>query len=145
MIDFDETDSELTSRLQTGTFCHMKRLIIAIVSLSGSALAQMPADPKPSNLSYRLESLTGDADAHNYCPSRRRDRYTADFKKRYGGRIDRLKSVHLARSGPDASFIVLSSCQVSVASAAEQDARHRKAMDDFEGTLRSLEREFGNY
>jgi hypothetical protein len=39
----------------------------------------------------------------------------------------------------------LADCRRFVGSTAERDARHRKAMDDFEPTLRALEQEFGGY
>jgi len=123
----------------------MKKLVFMTACLSGAAIGQVPADPKPSNLTYRLEYAKRDADAHHDCPSRRGNRYAADFKKRYGERIDRLKSVHLARSGPDPDFVVVTDCRRFIGSAAERDARHRQAMDDFKQTLRLLEREFGNY
>ena len=94
---------------------------------------------------YRLDSATGDADAHRDCPSPRGNRYAADFQRRYGQRIEHLKDVHLARSGPDADFVTVSSCRVFRGSSAERDARHRQAMNDFEDTLRELEHEFGGY
>ncbi|MDQ2892099.1 MAG: hypothetical protein M3R64_03275 [Pseudomonadota bacterium] len=97
-------------------------------------------------MTYRLEYATRDADAHHDCPTRRGDRYAADFQRRYGKRIQHLKNVHLARSGrPDPDFIILTDCRMFNGSAAERDARHRKAMNDFEGTLRKLEQEFGDY
>ncbi|VWX54621.1 hypothetical protein NOVOSPHI9U_690001 [Novosphingobium sp. 9U] len=124
----------------------MRQMLLSIAFVSSSALGQMiPADPEPSNLAYRLEYATREADAHHDCPSPRGNHYAADFKRRYGERIRRLKEVHLTRSGVDPDFLVLSSCRRFIRSVSERDARHRQAMADFEVTLRGLEKEFGGY
>jgi hypothetical protein len=123
----------------------MRNWIVLIACVSGSAVSQVPADPTPSNLTYRLEYASRDADAHHDCPSQRAARYAADFQQRYGERIKRLKEIHVSRSGADPDFIILTDCRGFTGSAAERDARHRKAMNDFEPTLRKLEQEFGGY
>ncbi len=126
-------------------FGWMNRWAIFIACVSSSAMGQAVTNPTPSNLTYRLEYATRDADAHHDCPSQRGKRYAADFRQRYGKRIQHLKDVHLARSGPDPDFIILTDCRTFMGSTAERDARHRKAMSDFEPTLRALEHEFGGY
>lgn len=136
---------KLTRGVAAGMPCWMKRCAILIACASGPALGQLPADPTPSNLTFRLEYATRDADAHHDCPSPRGDDYAADFRKRYGQRIEHLKQVHVARSGPDPDFIILTDCRGFTGSMVERDAQHRKAMKRFEPTLRALEQEFGGY
>lgn len=60
-----------------------------------------------------------------------------------GSSISKTSILH--RSGPDADFITVSSPRVFSGPSAERDARHRKAMNDFEDTLRGLKHESGGY
>lgn len=140
-----QSRQKLTRAVATCILYQMSRYAILLMCASGSAFGQIPADPTEDNLTYRLEYETRDADAHYDCRSRRGDRYAADFQKRFGKRIQHLKAVHVARSGPDPNFMILSSCRVFTGSSVERDVRHRRAMNDFEDNLRKLEREFGGY
>lgn len=126
-------------------FARMKYRLLVLACITGPAFGQPTIDPPPSNLAYRLEYAKRDAAANHDCPSRTQRRYAADFERRYGERIKRLTEVHVARVGPDPDFVILADCRGTNAAMAVRNARHREAMEDFEPTLRSLEREFGGY
>lgn len=48
----------------------------------------------------------------------------------------------MERYGPDPSFIITSSCHLSIAPGRKQDRDHAVAMNDFEIWLRSAEQSF---
>lgn len=124
---------------------YFRQALIALICFASVADAQVLSGPTSSNLAYRLEYATRAASANHDCRSSRQKRYAAEFTRRYGERIRRLRQVHEAKSGPDPAFDILADCFRSTASPKQQNKRHREAMDAFEATLRDLEREFGGY
>jgi len=122
----------------------VKLWLVLSICIGNAAGAQVLADPTPANLTWRLAAASQEASASHDCPSRRQKRYAADFVRRYGERIRQLKAIHVAQSGPDPDFVVVSNCRISSLSGAAQNARHREAMEAFAPRLRALEEDFGH-
>ena len=115
-------------------------LLALIVLLQASATTE--ADP--GNLSEDLFYAGSSASGSRLCDRAKAREYAADFKTRYGERIQALLSYHESRFGRDPDFIITSSCMSSPKRSDRQQYRdHQKALARFEKTLEALERRYG--
>jgi len=118
-------------------------MIASLLALSLLSLG-FPADsPVRENLSETIYYASIDASGSRLCDRNRSARYEKQFKRRYGGRISALLNYRTQSHGPDPDFITTSSCRGSSETGAGQDRRHSQGLNDFDATLRDLERRFG--
>lgn len=118
----------------------------AMIAIAAIVLAQLAAPVSASasgNLSETLYWASTDATGSRLCDRKRSARYTEQFNRRYGARIQTLTQYHVGRFGPDPVFVITTSCRGSDRSNRQQDHDHQLAMNRFEGMLHGLEQQFG--
>jgi hypothetical protein len=118
-------------------------MIASLLALSLLSLGPSVDGQARENLSETIYYASISASGSRLCDRKRSARYKRQFNRRYGGRISALMKYRSRSHGPDPDFIITSSCQRSLETGASQDRRHSQALNDFDATLRDLERRFG--
>jgi hypothetical protein len=112
--------------------------VMAWLALLGGG--QSSSAPERGNLNEELYYASNYASGRKVCDRRLSNQLVKRFTRRFGSRIEKLRSVHTALYGPDPEFIVTTSCMIP-SEEYDQDEEMRK----FEPVLRKLERRFGSY